>query len=108
MATEWLVAACTRQAAAEGIPITLLRRGDPVSGALVLKVNRLDGTAHLWIEAQEDGTRVWLCPTATPSVSDRAADIWLARQEEIDPDAWLIEIEDKQGRLWFPGHVVIG
>jgi hypothetical protein len=31
----------------------------------------------------------------------------MARQADIDPDAWLIEIEDKQGRIWFPGKVVV-
>ena len=38
--------------------------------------------------------------------SEKDADAYLAQQAKTDPDAWLIEIEDKQGRVWFPGKVV--
>jgi len=29
-----------------------------------------------------------------------------AEQASFDPDLWLIEIEDKKGRAWFPGKIV--
>jgi hypothetical protein len=49
---------------------------------------------------------VWTLALGAEFMDDREADAYLARQGEVDPDAWLIEIEDKQGRVWFPGRVV--
>jgi hypothetical protein len=40
-------------------------------------------------------------------MTESIADAYLKHQASIDPDAWLIEIEDKQGRVWFPGKVVV-
>jgi hypothetical protein len=34
------------------------------------------------------------------------ADAYMHKQTEIDPDVWLLEIEDRQGRHWFPGRII--
>jgi len=39
-------------------------------------------------------------------MAENEAEGYLARQAEIDPDCWILEIEDRQGRHWFPGRVV--
>ena len=107
LATDLYVSAHIRAAASNGVPMMVTRRGDPSSGSLILKINLLNGTARVLIEARYDGNRVWTPATHTDPMPDRDAEDYLARQAEIDPDAWLIEIEDKQGRVWFPGKVVI-
>ncbi len=106
LATDLYVSAHIRLAAREGIPITVVRRGDPSSGSLILKVNLLNGTARVLIEARFDDARVWTPALQGNPLLEHDADDYLSRQAEIDPDAWLIEIEDKQGRLWFPGKIV--
>lgn len=106
LATDMYVSAHVRMAAREGVPITVVRKGDPSSGSLILKINLLNGTARVLYEVRYDGERVWTLALGAEFMDDREADAYLTRQGEIDPDAWLIEIEDKQGRVWFPGRVV--
>jgi hypothetical protein len=101
------VAAHIRQASRAAVPMTVIRRGDPSSGALILKINLLNGTARVLIEIRDDDARVWTPATHNDPMPESDADAYLARQADIDPDAWLIEIEDKQGRVWFPGRVVV-
>ena len=104
--THLRVDSVIRQAAREGVTILPVRRGDPTSGTLVLKINLLDGFARVLIETRFNDARAWTPATRTDPLPDREADAYLASQGETDPDAWLIEIEDKQGRLWFPGKIV--
>ncbi|MDR3448573.1 MAG: DUF1491 family protein [Alphaproteobacteria bacterium] len=106
LATDLYVSAHIRQAARENVPMMVTRRGDPSSGSLILKINLLNGTARVLIEARFHEARVWTPATHTDPMPESDADAYLARQADIDPDAWLIEIEDKQGRVWFPGKVV--
>jgi hypothetical protein len=60
-------------------------------------VNRSDNTARLYAEATRgDGERVWMRPAASEDEPD--LDRYLERAVRIDPDLWIVEIEDKQGR----------
>jgi hypothetical protein len=106
LSTDLYVSAHIRTAAREGVPIMVLRRGDASSGSLILKINLLNGTARVLVEARYDDARVWSPATQSDPMDERAADDYMRRQAEIDPDAWLLEIEDKQGRIWFPGKVI--
>jgi hypothetical protein len=100
------VSALIRAAAQEGVPMTVVHRGDASSGTLILKINLLNGTARVLIEARYGDERVWTPATSTDPMSDKAADAYLSRQTDTDPDVWLIEIEDKKGRVWFPGKIL--
>ncbi len=103
--SDLFVTAHVRQAAREGIPIVVLRKGDPTVGTLILKINLLNGTARVLIEARYGDNRIWTPATSVDPMPEADADAYLARQGNIDPDAWIIEIEDKKGRLWFPGKI---
>ena len=104
-ATDLLVSATIHIAAREGVPITVIHRGDPSSGTLILKINLLNGTARVLVEARYGDTRIWTPATLSDLMSDSAAEAYLSRQAGTDPDVWLIEIEDKKGRIWFPGKI---
>ncbi|MDE2030392.1 MAG: DUF1491 family protein [Alphaproteobacteria bacterium] len=106
LSTDLYVGAYVRQAMREGVPMTVIRRGDPSSGSLILKINLLNGTARVLIEARFHEERVWTPALPADPMPDKDADAYLSQQADIDPDAWLIEIEDKQGRTWFPGKIV--
>ena len=96
LATEFWVGAYRARLAAAGIPCYLTHRGDPTAGAVLVKLATLDGAARLYGRAYgPDGARIWatLAESAESEV-DAAA----ARQRDFDPDLWLIEIEDRQGR----------
>jgi hypothetical protein len=102
--THLLVSACVRAATTEGISITVLRKGEMTNGAILLKINHLDGKADLFSQIYLDDERVW--SPLGKSMDEQEADALAAEEISFDPDLWLIEVEDKQGRLWFPGKVL--
>ena len=86
--------------------MTIAHRGHALSGTLILKINLLNGTARVLTETRYGDDRVWTPATNEDPMSDVAAEAYLSRQANIDPDVWIVEIEDKRGRIWFPGKVV--
>jgi len=96
LATDFWVAAYRARLAAAGIPCYLTRKGDPTAGAVLVKLATLDGKARLYGRAYgPDGARVW---AVLAEGDEPAVDAAAARQRGYDPDLWLIEIEDRQGR----------
>ena len=96
---EIWVKAYLRACEAQGAAVAIVRRGDTDAGAVLLKVNRLDGTAEVLSRATRgDGTRVWLRVTGELPAKETDADAYLARAVSKDPDIWIVEIEDRQGR----------
>ncbi|MDD3837428.1 MAG: DUF1491 family protein [Phenylobacterium sp.] len=98
LSTDVWVAALIRRAELGGGFAVVARKGDPRAGAVIVKVmNRSDNTARLYAEATRgDGERVWMRPAASEDEPD--LDRYLERAVRIDPDLWIVEIEDKQGR----------
>jgi len=74
----------------------LVRKGDPDGGAVLVKVCTLDGDAVLYRPIRNfDGDRVWL---PKGPVCEREIDQLIGKRVKTDPDVWVVEIEDKQGR----------
>jgi hypothetical protein len=91
----WVQAYLARLRLAE-IPAFVTARGDATAGAVVVKLNRLDGSAQAFARSYDaTGTRIWtpLAEGAEPEVE--AA---VGRQRRFDPDLWVIEVEDRAGR----------
>jgi hypothetical protein len=104
--TDLYVSAHIRIAAREGVPMTVVHRGDPTSGSIILKINRLDGMSRVLCQVRYDDELVWTPATREDFMKDADAEAYLGKQTAIDPDVWLLEIEDKQARHWFPGRIV--
>ena len=104
--TELWVSAHLRRGSAEGIAMTVARKGDRTRGTVLLKVNRLDGSASVLTQIRQYGQLVWTRGTGLDPVPEADADRYIERQLRFDPDLWVIEIEDRQGRHWFEGRVV--
>lgn len=98
LSTDVWVAALIRRAELGGAFAVVARKGDPRAGAVIVKVlNRGQGTARLYAEATRgDGERVWMRPAASEAEPD--LDRYLERALRIDPDLWIVEIEDRDGR----------
>lgn len=106
--TGLVVSASIRRAAQEGVAIMVRHRGEETSGAVLLKINRLDGTARILAETFDGERRGW-SPLGSPDWSpDAEVEARLERELALDPDLWLLEIEDRQGRHWFPEPVLGG
>ncbi|HBG97625.1 MAG TPA: DUF1491 domain-containing protein [Rhodobacteraceae bacterium] len=84
------------------IPAYLVARGDATAGAVMVKLNTLDGRAQGFARSfdPETGATVWVTVAEGPEAEVDAA---LARQRARDPDLWLIEVEDKAGRALLDG-----
>jgi hypothetical protein len=77
---------------------TVARKGDPRAGAVLVKtINRLSGDTVVYAEAfRGDGERVWMQPKASHEEPD--LDLYIERAARVDPDLWVVEIEDRDGR----------
>lgn len=100
------VAAYLRRVAVEGAFAALRRRGAPEAGAIFVKVDRLDGTAALFEPAPQSEIaargveRQWSRAHRDEWVDAAVVEARLAREIGFDPDLWLVEVEDRQGRCW--------
>jgi hypothetical protein len=98
LATDIWVGALIRRAELGGAFAVVVRKGDPRAGAVLVKVlNTADRSARLYSEATRmDGQQVWMQPAR--STEERDLDAYVERAARIDPDVWVVEIEDRQGR----------
>jgi hypothetical protein len=103
------VQALIRRCQAAGAQAFLVRRGAEEAGAVFLKVNRLDGRVTVLSPAQgaavgTDDARIWTRPIG--EADEAAASEYLGRQVKFDPDIWVVEIEDREGRAFVDEKIV--
>ena len=97
--TEVLVQAGFRYCQQALLFAALRRRGDADAGALLVKVSRLDGTAAVFARSQSlDGDLTWRRATGEGWIPEEEAEARLARETDFDPDVWIVEVEDPEGR----------
>jgi hypothetical protein len=92
------VRALIRRVEVAGSHAFVVRKGAEEAGAIFLKVSRLDGSCYLLEQARRgEGDLVWLKPLGD-SVDDARSSAYFERQIRFDPDLWIVEIEDREGR----------
>jgi hypothetical protein len=98
LSTDLWVGALIRRAELGGAFAVVVRKGDPRAGAVLVKVlERGSGAARLYAEATRmDGEPVWMQPAGSNAEPD--LDRYLERAIRIDPDLWIVEIDDRDGR----------
>jgi len=99
------VAAYVRRCFGEGAFAAVRRRGAEEAGAIFIKLNRLDGTAELFAPAPQSAfddahpsDRAFTRSLGDGPVPEAKVEDRLTREIRFDPDAWIIEIEDRAGR----------
>ncbi len=79
------------------IPCFVVEHGDDTAGAVLVKLNTLDGLAcayHRSFDLSTE-TRIWVELAVGPEAE---VDIAIKRQCGFDPDLWVVEVEDRAGR----------
>ena len=79
------------------IPAFVTAHGDDTAGAVLVKLNTLDGAAQAFHRSYDlmTGARQWV---ELISGVETDVDAAIRKQQEFDPDLWVIEVEDRQGR----------
>ena len=89
------------------IPATVVRRGDPDAGTVLLKLNRFEQGVTVFTQTSSSGDEpTWSRGTGPKPVSEAEADAYIERQVKYDPDVWVLEIEDRRGQYKMDGKVV--
>lgn len=85
---------CLRQ---HEIPAFVVASGDRDAGAVCVKLNTLDGnaTAYQRFVGAVSGKREWM---VLSEGNESEVDAVLNRQRRNDPDLWILEVEDREGR----------
>lgn len=79
------------------IPAFVVAHGDDTAGAVLVKLNTLDGQAACYQRSFDlmTGQRMWMELSAG---EERDVDASIAKQRGFDPDLWVVEVEDRAGR----------
>ena len=97
----WVSAYLTRLRLAD-IPAFVVARGDETAGAVLVKLNTLDGNAKAFQRSFDmlTGERTWM---VLAEGAEQDVDVSVAKQRSFDSDLWVIEVEDRQGRSLLDG-----
>jgi hypothetical protein len=107
------VAAYLRRCNVEGVFAAVRRRGAEEAGAIVININRRDGTGILYGPAPQavfddarPAERVFSIVVGREApASDSKIEERLVREIRFDPDLWVVEIEDRGGRNFLDNAV---
>ncbi len=102
--TSIWVAAYLRRCQTASVFGAVRRRGAEEAGAVFVKIALMDGNAMLYVPAPQtvyDDSRPierFFTPTSPQPIPEQSVEERLAKEIRFDPDAWIVETEDKEGR----------
>jgi hypothetical protein len=107
------VSAYLRRCNVEGAFAAVRRRGAEEAGAIFVKISRLDGTATLYGPAPQSSfddarpsDRAFAIVTGAKAPATEAdVETYLAKEIRFDPDVWIVEVEDREGRSFLDNVV---
>ena len=85
-----------------GVPAFVVSHGDDTAGAIIVKVNKLNGDAVLFERSfsLDKNLNQW---SKFESGDEKELDELLSRQLSRDRDLWIVEIESRQGDPFLDG-----
>ena len=97
--TRFWVDALRWRAEGSGAAVYFSRRGDPDAGAVLVRVDDLAGRVRLFAPMRDfEGERMWTEPLGQAASDPERLNRHVERRADDDPDLWVIEIEDREGR----------
>jgi hypothetical protein len=104
---ELWIQAHIKRCMVDGIPATVAHRGEKNSGMLILKINQLAAGVKVLTQTRDmEGAIAWMPALGGALVAEAEADAYIERAVKRDPDVWVLEIEDRNGRHPFEGKLL--
>lgn len=109
--SEIWVKAYLRRVMSVGAAVYVTRSGDASAGAVFIHVDDLAGAHRLFVPApagldEASDERRWIAGLGGAVASAEQVGDYLRQQVKYDPDLWLIEVEDKDGRHFLGDELV--
>ena len=105
--TEIIIKSVTKIAQQEGIPVFVIKKGDLDSGIILIKIDLLNGKGQLirrnYSYSLKNNKSVieYIKLHKEIELEYPKLQKLIEKEIKIDTDAWVVEIEDKQGRNFF-------
>ncbi len=88
---------------AAGAFAAIARKGHPEAGILIVKVVAGDGSALAYIETFSDKADIAWRALADEFKPEMEIDTLIKRESNFDPDLWIVEVQDREGRPFLDG-----
>lgn len=97
LTAELWVSAYIKRLSLLEIPAFVVARGDATAGAVLVKLNTLDGHSCCYQRSFDlmSGERTWV---VLSDGEEATVDASIQKQRSFDQDLWIIEVEDREGR----------
>ncbi len=94
--THLWIEAEIRRLSGEGHGVYVAARGDKTGGIVLQKISDMTGQCRLLIQQRDlKGELGWVDAMGEAVVSEKDADVYIAKATQRDPDLWVVEIEDR-------------
>ena len=99
--TKLVVNAIQRTCGRMNLPFYVLKKGEENAGNIFIKILITETTSKVLsqINALNGGTRWEPIGLENFIISNSEADKYIEKQIHIDPDSWVLEIEDRHGEF---------
>lgn len=99
LTTDFWLRAHIRRWNDRGISMMVRHKGDPQAGAVLVVINQgATGCTVLTQTRTLDGEKAWLRASGPDPIPETNAEETISRARRRDPDLWVVEIEDREGR----------
>lgn len=87
--------AAIKKLSEQGLTYYIPQKGDRNTGTILLKISDMRGRCKILSQMRDmDDKLSWFSVLGADIVDEREADQHINASKEIDPDQWIIEIED--------------
>jgi hypothetical protein len=102
--SDIFVSALIRRVNGQGAFAAVVKKGSEEAGSIFVKVARMDRSADLYGPAPQsffdEASPDRLFEQVMAAEPEFEVDARLASERKFDPDCWIVEIEDREGRSW--------
>lgn len=102
----WVESQCAALSA-QGKFHTIIQKGNFGSGVILCKIRKSAEQCALLIQQRDfNGVMGWMHATGKEQLAENQADSYIARSTNLDPDLWVIEIEQDTLENPFEGKII--